>query len=748
MSETYLAHSAKNEYPAQSYADHVNGTIEKALHSAKKMAEYCVRDEGQIENIVRFAAEYHDLGKLNGENQKVLHQQGEKKHHLPVNHVDAGAAFMKQAGHDAMGSLVLIYSHHQGLPNIEEEENRSEEACFRSKERVVRDVTDAELERLLSLHRSLIPERFVHAQEYYEGDFSVFLRMVFSCLTDADHSDTAGIYGQRLKEEKVPELLPELRLESLDDYVNTLRRKEKSRRNELRMEMYEACKNSESKEGIVFHDGPVGSGKTTAVMAFQLRRAMETGARHIFVILPYTNIISQSVKVYREALVLPGENPEEVVAELHCKADFQSKDTRYLNALWRAPIIVTTAVAFFETLSSNRASTLRRLHELPGSVIFVDEAHAALPLKLMPLAWHWMKILEEEWSCSWILASGSLVRFWEISELVGNETKQISEMVSGNLRQALVGYEKNRVQFCWNPAAQSREGLAEWVMNMPGPRILIMNTVQSAAVIADDICKKYGKEKVEHLSTALLPADREKTIQTVEMRLREQEDTDWILVATSCVEAGVNFSFRTGFRETASLLSLLQTAGRINRNGTFEKAQMWSFRMQDDNMMTLNRDVSISAEVLEEYFETGCEITPELSTTAIQDELKKGVSLKRAIQELEEAESSCDFPKVEKEFCVIENDSITVVIHENLVEQIKLGYGSWRDIQKYSVSIHKNKKNKWGIRQIADDVYQWTLPYDSFLGYMAGVLKQEKIAINGRNHDGCNGSLSCLRRQI
>ena len=123
------------------------------------------------------------------------------------------------------------------------------------------------------------------------------------------------------------------------------------------------------KRGIVSNDGPVGSGKTTAVMAYQLNQAILKGARRIFVVLPYTNIITQSVEVYREALKLPGEEPETVVAELHCKSDFEDEDTRYLTSLWRAPIIVTTAVAFFETLASNRPGTLRRLHELPGSII-------------------------------------------------------------------------------------------------------------------------------------------------------------------------------------------------------------------------------------------------------------------------------------------------------------------------------------------------------------------------------------------
>lgn len=67
------------------------------------------------------------------------------------------------------------------------------------------------------------------------------------------------------------------------------------------------------------------------------------------------------------------------MAELHHRADFEDNDLRYLTALWRAPIIVTTAVGFYETLASNKPAALRRLHELPGSAIFVDEAHAALP---------------------------------------------------------------------------------------------------------------------------------------------------------------------------------------------------------------------------------------------------------------------------------------------------------------------------------------------------------------------------------
>lgn len=724
--ELYLAHSAKNEYPPQGYADHVNNTVKLALDYAKVMKQYCKKDAAQIDNILEPAAQFHDLGKLDEKNQKVLHEDGENRRCLPVNHVDAGSAYLKKKGEETLCSCVLIYAHHKGLPDNAIEMIRTQAACYRDAHEKVRNYIDQELEHLLRLHRSLIPQSFRHIPEYCEGNPSVFFRMVFSCLVDADHSDTASVYGQ-YPNENIPKLQPELRLRALNRYVANLRSKHVNKRNELRAQMYVECRECMQESGIISNDGPVGSGKTTAVMAYQLRQAIAKGARRIFVILPYTSIITQAVEVYREALVLPGENRNAVVAELHYKADFGSKDTRYLTSLWRAPIIVTTAVAFFETLSSNRPGTLRRLHELPGSIIFVDEAHAALPLKLIPLAWHWMKILEREWGCCWILASGSQVRFWQISELVGAERKQIPEMVPLKLRDALLKYEKSRIQFCWNPCPQSRQKLIEWVMEKPGPRIVVMNTVQSAAVIADDIRKSYGRECVEHLSTALVPEDRGKTIEVVRRRLADAGDTNWVLVATSCVEAGVDFSFRIGFREIASVLSLLQVAGRVNRNGYYENAEVWSFSMQDDVLLATHPGIRVSAGLLEEYLRDGIEITPELSTRAIIDELHRGKSVRKEIQELLEAEQELNFETVNDHFHVIESDTIPVIVKSDLVAQIRQGQGNWQEVQKYSVSIREKNLERWQVKQIAKDVYQWTLPYDSFLGYMAGVIKREKL---------------------
>lgn len=145
--------------------------------------------------------------------------------------------------------------------------------------------------------------------------------------------------------------------------------------------------------------------------------------------------------------------------------------------------------------------------------------------------------------------------------------------------------------------------------------------------------------------------------------------------------------------------------------------------MQDDPMLTRNPEIDISAEFLEEYLCNQEEITPELSTKSIRDELDRGRNEMEAIQALIRAERDCNFKSVCEKFHVIESDAVPAIVNASVAKKIKQGKGNWREIQKYSVSISKRKLEKWGAEKIAEDLYQWTLPYDSFLGYMSGVLK-------------------------
>ncbi len=719
---TYYAHSPKNNIPAQTYLSHINGVRKRALEYVDNISQYAKLDGVLLSEIVDKVAVFHDLGKLDRDNQIVL--SGKKlSNSLPKNHVDAGAAYFLNKKNLSVIAAAIVQAHHVGFPDFNAEQNKGE-SIFRDVS-IMHEVNKM-LPDLEIIHKNLIGSNFIYGNEDIKGDTAVFLRLLLSCVVDADHTDTAIHYQGSLIQSNQICLRSAARLAKMDQYVARLKG-ENPRRNILRSEMYSACKQAVINANVSSCDSPVGSGKTTAIMAHLLMQAEKRGLRRIFVILPFTNIIKQSVDTYRKALVLPGENAEEVVVELHHRADFESKDARYLTALWRAPIIVTTAVAFFETLASNSTATLRRLHELPGSAIFVDESHAAVPAKLLPLVWRWINVYANEWNCYWVLASGSLNKFWEIKEIFDNENiEKVPEIINNKLRSRLSCYENNRISYKSDLHPKNEDELASWIVSFKGPRLVILNTVQSAAVLADHFKTRFGKAHIEHLSTALTPNDRDKTFGRVKKRLRNLEDSDWTLIATSCVEAGVDLSFRTGFRELGSLVSLLQAAGRINREGRFQGAEIWTFCLAESKMLKINPGMKESAAVLRTYIECNLEISPELSTKSIAEEIQlHGLSDK--YKKLTNAESLMDFPLVEKGFKVIDADTRIVVTDHNLADKICYGTVDWTELQKNSVQIAKYKLDELKIPQVLKDIYSWNLHYDDFLGYMAGVIQLKKF---------------------
>lgn len=734
----YLAHSAKDGAPSQSYAQHVEHVAARAVAHAKAAAYRAdgiprcdSLDAAALVQCASDAGYYHDLGKLDPENQAEL-RNPEEGHHLPINHVDAGtAALLKLPDRSGDLAALMVSSHHHGLPHIQEASLYSS-TRYRDKKPSTRERVDASLANLLQLHEALVKHQPpVGTKGVIHGDESIFCRMELSCLADADHTDTAIHYSKYPYDKTAPPLRAKERLERLNNYISHFN--SEGERNRLRAEMYRECRDAVIQESIAACDSPVGSGKTTAIMAHLLTQAIQRGARRVFVILPFTNIIHQSVDIYRKALVLPGEDPVEVVAELHHRADFQDPLSRAYSAQWRAPIIVTTAVAFFETLASNKPAGLRKLHELPGSVIFLDEAHAALPVKLLPLAWHWMQVLADQWGCYWLLASGSLVEIWKLEE-ISKSDRFVPQLVPRNLRERLSAYEQHRIRFSRYPKPLSLDELYSAIKAAPGPRIVIVNTVQTAAVLASCLRASYGEKadadpqssKVMHLSTALTAADRENTIQTVRGRLEacknkspDDPATDWTLIATSCVEAGVDFSFHTGFREISSLLSLLQAAGRVGRNGEYPDAEIWSFRLQEHPWITQNPALQDAQAVLEHYFDRGKEISPRLCTGAIRRELDQGVAISGALLA---AEKTQNFPEVCEKFQVIPESTVLAVADETLKQKLRYGQADWKEIQRLGVSIRETRRKKLGLPQLVEGVYDWNLRYDNFLGIMAGVL--------------------------
>lgn len=735
----WLARSADAQkgQAAQPYARHVLGVQAYAERSVLPLVPLLppAMLDGLRASLFP-AAEFHDLGKLDDEDQAVL--KGERKSKtLPIIHSDAGVVELLRQ--QRVQAALLVASHHVGLLNLVAEMNRGDN-FFRVEDPSRR--MRGPLEVLLTRHREALSGHSAGtAESRPEGspdNQTAFLRMAFSCLVDADHTDSSAPNRplDAIKRERQPPLLPEQRLAALDAYVS--RFEPKSERDALRGAIYAACRAEATNERIVACDSPVGSGKTTAVMAHLLAVARKRALRRVFVVLPFTNIIRQSAEVYRKALVLPGENPDEIVAEVHHLADFNDEASRDFAVQWNAPIIVTTAVAFFETLAAARPSALRRLHELAGAAVFVDEAHAALPAKFLPVAWRWMQAFADEWNVHWVLASGSLVRFWEMKEVLdasgSTVPRRVPLIATAAVRDRAAEYERSRVRFESIDEPLSVDGLLSAVAGTTGPRLVILNTVQNAAVVARAFAKSHRFSGVFHLSTALTPMDRGNILDDVRKRLAEDKDGNWVLVGTSCIEAGMDLDFATGFREMASLASLLQASGRINRSGSRKESTMISFRLRMENGINRNKGMEDSILVLRQLIGENQPVSADLCTEALRRELQLDPRSESLLVKVSSAEDVLNFPEVEKLFRIIGDDTRTVVIGEDLIRRIEsFEQVDWREIQKHSVQI-------WGYRienlQVPEinrhpGVYAWHLAYSPFLGIMEGILGLEDFERNG-----------------
>lgn len=730
---THHAHSGRAAregrpaIPPQPYAVHVHGVATAALQQAQEMARF-LTEPGQRKPFiacVHRAAMAHDLGKLLPENAEVLSRSYgmDRPTRLPVNHVDAGVAHLMASG-DAMSAL-LVWAHHAGLAD-------ASTLCKTSPP--LRDPTiHSRVDEALAVCMAH------HAQETGDGipplpdagfvpSSSLDHRLALSCLVDADHGDTGRHYGSTSLPDAWPTLRAADRLAALDAFVEKLGRKggPGDTRNAIRAELYRSARKASPDLGIRSCDSPVGTGKTTSIMAHLLHVAKVHELRRIFVVLPFTNIIDQAVDTYRKALVLDGENPEEVVAAHHHRAEFDAPESRELAFQWRAPIIVVTAVQFFETLAAAAPASLRKLHSLPGSAVFIDEAHAAMPADLWLPAWVWLRSACQRWGCHFVLASGSLSRFWELDQfrdaekIHGMVPMPVHPLIDEAPRAHAMQAEQRRVRYVSIPRAVGMEELTDSVLRASGPRIVVMNTVRGAAMLAHRLAQARGRRFVEHLSTALCPRDRAATLRHVKQRLLA-DDSEWVLVATSCVEAGVDFSFRTGFRERFGLCNLIQLGGRVCREAEAEGV-VYDFVLRADEVPS-HPGARLAALALTSLFGDGL-VGQEHCREALRRELALGASEGNGGRGLAICvdDSAGEFRKVHDRFRIIDADTVTVIVDPHAIARLQSGNSLLRAVlQEVTVQIWTSRLEREPIAPIPGwpQLYAWQGVYDDFLGYLA-----------------------------
>ena len=738
-----LAHSARDGAPEQTYREHVGNVCRYSAMFAEDAAAFSPKWQTPLVETVTMAAAYHDLGKLDDLFQEVLRHNRKNKHGF--NHVEAGTAHLLRL--KQFEAAFIAYAHHIGLPSFPEEKAKAANKlnlAFRDDGELVGmdntawQRTDENLESYLNQHHLLFPQVSAIANTSLSG---LVRRLALSCLVDADHSDTARHYLKERELRGLPLRAAERSIR-LDEYVAGLippespaTERERLRLN-IRQQVYRVCRNRSfaNEERIVACDSPVGTGKTTAIMAHLLNVARQRGLRRVFVVLPYTNVIDQSVNAYRGALVLDGESPDAAVAAHHHRVEFKGerwRDLRQLTYRWDAPVVVTTAVQFFETLAARETTALRKLHQVPGSAIFVDEAHAAMPAPLWPQMWKWLRELCEDWNCHLVLASGSLARFWELDDFVPPaERPKVTELVSGKLRKEATSLETCRVELKTRPERLSLTDLAEFVLSKLGPRLVILNTVQSAAILAHHLrTERLLGSRVEHLSTALSPRDRGFIIERIRERLKNGYDKDWILVATSCVEAGVDFSFRTAFRESCGLVNLLQISGRANRSAEYDCAEVWDFRHDEDGLLTLHPHFKVSRRVVEMMFKEG-KTDAAYCTEALRREINLGTGdTEVTAQNILRREKEADYPEVARLCRLITGDTQTVLVNQDLVARFETHdstqFPNAKEVMLNSVQVWKTRLPDLDPKPVGyrDDLFALRpTQYDDFLGYMRGIL--------------------------
>ena len=526
------------------------------------------------ENAARLAGLLHDLGKYNSDFQDYI--AGKKS---SVDHSTAGAAIaIGNSTPTQFDKLVLellahaISGHHGGMPDRVVQINGSSGrslgerlACWQAE--TLGSDWRQELETTFS---DLFPKNFQADQRALKaGAFQLsFLgRMIFSCLVDADFKDTEAFYsnidGGRI-DRNWPSLVDEIpRLRDRFEMYMDGKGKIDTDTNRLRNEILAHIRAQAAlATGVFTLNVPTGGGKTLASLGFALDHAKAHEMRRIIYAIPFTSIIDQTAEIFRQVL------GDEIVLEHHSAIDEEhvaaneSRDKLKLAMEdWAAPVIITTNVQFFESLFANRPSRCRKLHNIAGSIIILDEAQT-LPLKFLKPAVLALDELARNYGCSIILCTATQPaldrRDYETKSLMGleihgRELAPDPKLLARKLRRARIvqGGVMNDDDICRSIAAE--------------PQSLVIVNSRRHALDLYNIAKGNELDGVIHLTTRQCAAHRKLILDQVRKRLKNGDPCR--VIATSLIEAGVDVDFPKIWRAEAGMDQVLQAAGRCNREG-------------------------------------------------------------------------------------------------------------------------------------------------------------------------------------
>ena len=762
----WVAHTPSKTNPLWNLlADHTLEVARRAEEFARPFDKCGVSAE-----IARYLGLLHDLGKFTDVFQQYLwlnYLADNGKAPRPTRgsapHKQMGAiAALMDLGDDWQPLMQPLYGHHGGMENPETTSAKSHTLANKTK------ITNAEVERMreraaaVDAHlRAVPPDLSRLAQTPHVDDTlacEMYLRMLYSCLVDADALDTErhkNPDAAKTRAAHSPASLAEMRdvLRAKQDEIAKAARD--SPVNRVRREVYESCLSSaQNKPGVFSLTVPTGGGKTRSSLAFALEH-IDCHSPHAFerviYAIPFTSIVDQTAGVFRD---VSGDDPG-IVLEHHSAIDPDRKFTRsdegddyaagkeferwrtLAAQNWDAPLIVTTTVQLFESLFSNRPSACRKLHRLAKSVIILDEVQTLPPTLLTPLI-DGLKTLAQNFGATIVLCTatqpaleGKISRYLDgfppITQIVEVEMRKRH---FETLRR--VTYRVETEKWDWTQVADTmRTAFAA-----DKSCLCIVNTRRHALAVLDELDGKRDNSDVFHLSTLMCGKHRREVLATVRERLKNKEPL--LLVSTQLIEAGVDVDFPQVLRAIAPLDRIIQAAGRCNREGLRRREDsevivftplesgdpggIYKMAMaQTQNLIERMRKMGEEpdfddADTVTEYFR-------HLFNT-LQGEVDK--------KNVQERRGYLDYPEVARRVRLIEEDTVSVLVRAYdeaetaaiLLAAERMGGMTrdlWRRAQPLSVSIYERDLDALRLQGTVSDAHPgellvWEGAYDEKTG--------------------------------
>lgn len=668
----YLAHIAEDGRQ-QAVDAHLQGT---AALCAQFAAAFDAGAQGELVGLA------HDIGKNSPAFQARL--LGGRK----VDHATAGA--IECAKRDALWASLCVAGHHGGLPDAGNLTDLAGDPTLFG--RLKKGISGGIPPYQVSLPLPQVPPPAPWGKDGFTDAF--FTRMLYSCLVDADYLDTERFMQPQKPARGAYDSLPVL-LDRLEAHIQPLWNPE-SHLNRWRCDILRAClEGSSQPKGLYTLTVPTGGGKTLASLAFALRHGVRHGMDRILYVIPYTSIIEQTASVFRS--ILGSENVVEHHASLQYdpvgreeeKADLTQEEYQHALATenWDAPVVVTTAVQFFESLYANGPSKCRKLHNIANSVLIFDEAQMMPTAHLRPCV-AGISQLVSHYGATAVLCTATQPFLEDLFRQYAPSV-QIRELcpdVSAQYRRF------RRVSFSQRGKLSYEAVAAQLAAH--SQVLCIVNSRKAA----QEIFRRMPEEGSFHLSTLLYPNHRRAVLDEIRQRL--DKELPCRVVSTSLIEAGVDVDFPAVYREMAGLDSILQAAGRCNREGKnpAQDSVVTIFQSHGAIPPLLKVNIGAAKEALAGGREPGDPETIAAYFSAYRSLAGEGLDKGEVVSALEQGLAGCQMPfrTVAEWFRFIDSPTKTVYIPRKQgagpVGQLLAGARSrelYRQAGQYSITVYE-----------------------------------------------------------